>query len=700
MRLCINPNCLKPENDDKHLFCRSCGSELLLQGLYRVCRELGGGGFGKTYEVAEGDTLKVLKVLIMNNPIALRLFKQEAEVLQKLNHPGIPKVEADGYFEYYPRGSQDPIHCIVMEKIEGEDLATYLEKRGQAIPQKLALKWLIEIAEILHQVHTQGFLHRDIKPANIMLRSDGQLVLIDFGTVKAATATVMSSQPKKPGTEVYTPGYAPPEQVQGYTVHKSDFFAIGRSFVHLLTNKPPLDFYNLDTGDLEWRGAVPNISPLLVDFLDQLMQRLAKDRPKDTGAILQGLREIENQLYPPPLPKAAQTQPSLPDEALKQKSQPFSPPKPAKYKKRPQANLPEWGLISLLAITIFFGGKQIISEKRENKLLGAGILLIGLLETQAYGYIRHKKFPSNPVFLITNLPSSWLLQKTLTGHSSWVISVAISPDGQTLVSGSGDQTIHIWDLATGQLKRTLTGHSDYVNSVAISPDGQTLVSGSDDKTIKIWDLATGQLKRTLTGHSDYVNSVAISPDGQTLVSGSDDKTIKIWDLATGQLKRTLTGHSNEVYPVAISPDGQTLVSGSDDKTIKIWDLATGQLKRTLTGHSDAVISVAISPDGQTLVSGSDDKTIKIWDLATGQLKRTLTGHSDAVISVAISPDGQTLVSGSDDKTIKIWDLATGQLKRTLTGHSNWVLSVAISPDGQTLVSGSYDKTIKIWRLER
>lgn len=105
-----------------------------------------------------------------------------------------------------------------MEKIEGEDLETYLEKRGQPIPQKLALKWLIEVAEILHQVHGQGFLHRDIKPPNIMLRSTGQLVLIDFGTVKEATATVMSSQAKKQGTGVYTPGYAPPEQQQGFTV--------------------------------------------------------------------------------------------------------------------------------------------------------------------------------------------------------------------------------------------------------------------------------------------------------------------------------------------------------------------------------------------------------------------------------------------------------------------------------------------------
>ncbi|MGB3508184.1 MAG: VWD domain-containing protein [Microcoleaceae cyanobacterium] len=287
--------------------------------------------------------------------------------------------------------------------------------------------------------------------------------------------------------------------------------------------------------------------------------------------------------------------------------------------------------------------------------------------------------------------------RTLTGHSGVVFSVAISPDRQTMVSGSGDNTIKVWNLATGSLKATLTGHSNGVEYVVISPDGQTIVSGSADKTIKVWDLATGSLKATLTGHSNAVISVAISPDGQTIVSGSGDGLIKVWDLATGSLKATLTGHSDAVLSVTISPDGQTVVSGNDDKTIKVWNLATGSLKATLTGHSDASISVAISPDGQTIISGGQDTNAKIWDLATGDLKTNLTGHKGVVLAVAISPDGQTIVSGSGDNTIKVWDLATGSLKANLTGHSDWVSSVAISPDGQTIVSGGWDNIIKIWR---
>ncbi|PSB01323.1 DUF6887 family protein [Merismopedia glauca] len=323
MSLCINPNCAKPSNHDNQLYCQVCGSELLLEGLYRVQRELGGGGFGKVYELSQGNTLKILKILTLSQPIALKLFQQEAEVLGKLNHPGIPKVEPDGYFIYFPKDSKEPLHCLVMEKIEGENLETYLKKKQQPIKQKLALKWLIEIAEILDKVHQEGFLHRDIKPANIMLRPNGQLVLIDFGTVKQITATVMASQAKKQGTGVYTPGYAPPEQEKGFTVLKSDFYALGRTFVHLLTNKHPLAFYNPNTDELDWRGAVPNLSPLLADLLDELMQRLAKDRPKDTGEILQRLGEIEQQLYPPPPIKIQPSPP--PQQKLSHSSKPPQP---------------------------------------------------------------------------------------------------------------------------------------------------------------------------------------------------------------------------------------------------------------------------------------------------------------------------------------------------------------------------------------
>ncbi|MEG4287471.1 serine/threonine protein kinase [Microcoleus sp. C2C3] len=316
----------------------------------------------------------------------------------------------------------------------------------------------------------------------------------------------------------------------------------------------------------------------------------------------------------------------------------------------------------------------------------------------------------------------WRCVFTLPGHSSFVNSLAISPDGKILASGSWDKTIKIWNLETTELLGTLTGHSDRVNSVAISYDGKMLVSGSSDETIKFWNLHNGDLLCTFPGHSMEVNSVAINPKHQIIAScGGADNTIKLWNLRTGDLLRTLKGHSDNVNSVVFSPDGKILASGSSDATSKVWDVESGKLLRTLSGLNVGVNSVAIAPDGQILASVSNDYTIKLRNLHTGRLLRILNtnsgrgkgvanlGTNEALHilknyvsrgeSVAISGDGLTLASGCDDNTINIWNMQTGDLLRSLKGHSGTVYSVAIAPLGNILVSGSADETIKIWRCD-
>ncbi|WP_437311456.1 TIR domain-containing protein [Sorangium sp. So ce388] len=300
-------------------------------------------------------------------------------------------------------------------------------------------------------------------------------------------------------------------------------------------------------------------------------------------------------------------------------------------------------------------------------------------------------------------------ERTLYGHSGGVNACAISPDGQRIVSASGDTTLKVWDLATGKLLSTLEGHSERVNACVVSPGGQRIVSASDDSTLKVWDLASGKLLSTLEGHSGGVNACAVSPDGQRIVSASDDSTLKVWDLASGKLLSTLEGGSEEIYTLegghsggvnacAVSPDGQRIVSASDDSTLKVWDLASGKLLSTLEGHSRGVNACAVSLDGQRIVSASYDKTLKVWDLASGRLLSTLEGHSGGVTACAVSPDGQRIVSASYDSTLKVWDLASRRLLSTLEGHSWWVTACAVSPDGQRIVSASYDSTLKVWDL--
>ena len=299
-----------------------------------------------------------------------------------------------------------------------------------------------------------------------------------------------------------------------------------------------------------------------------------------------------------------------------------------------------------------------------------------------------------------------LLLKTIQGHSGAVSSVAFSPGGELLASGSWDETVNLWRVDDGKLMHTMTGHSHWIQSVAFSPDGQLIASGSYDKTIKLWRVDDGKLMHTMTGHSHWIQSVAFSPDGQLIASGSSDKTIKLWRATDGKLVKTFSGPSSPVSSVAFGPGGQLLASGNVfADTVKLWRVADGKLVNTLPERSGAsswnlggVWSVAFSPGGELIANGSGDSTIKLWQVANGRLVNMMKGHTEMITSVAFSPDGKLIASGSKDKTIKLWRVGDGSLVNTFSGHSELVRSVAFSPDGKLLASGSNDRTIKLWRV--
>jgi len=213
---------------------------------------------------------------------------------------------------------------------------------------------------------------------------------------------------------------------------------------------------------------------------------------------------------------------------------------------------------------------------------------------------------------IWELHSGKLVQVIHRMRGERYVTAAMARNG-TIVEGGKDGSILIGSLPGGCRRE----HSASVNSVAISSRSKTIVSGSDDATIKVWDSHFGRVIWSFKKHSDSVNSVAITPDGKIVVSGSNDATIKVWDVQSGQLIRSFQGHSlgKLSFPVkSVALDGNTIISGGADKTVKIWDLHSGELIRTLTGHSDSVNTVAVSPDGKTIASGSSDGTIKVWGI--------------------------------------------------------------------------------------
>jgi WD40 repeat protein/predicted Ser/Thr protein kinase len=616
-------------------------SGLLLQNRYRVLKRLGKGGFGETFEVDDRGTPKVLKVLNLSRfdnleaqQKAVSLFKREAAVLIRLKHPGIPKVQPDGYFTLFD-AIGEPVYCLVMEKIEGLNLRQWLEKReNQPITQHKAIAWLKQMSELLAQVHQQELVHRDIKPDNIMLRPSGQLVLIDFGAVREVTDSYLQGHTEKTtGTAIISLGYTPPEQAEGKAVPQSDFFALGRTFVYLLTGKHPTDFdTDPRTGRLDWRNSAPQVSRQFAGLIDYLMNPFSGQRPKSPQMILCCLEEITSPQYLPPLPSP--TPVTRPSKAT------------TTGKHRP-----------------FFG---FVSSFLPSFL---------------------------PTIPLTNPWHNTQLHRTLSGHSDVIRSVAISPDGQTLVSGSYDRTIKLWALYTGKLLRTLPGHSHRVTCISISPDGRTLASSSYDRTIKLWALRTGDLLYTLSGHSGRVRYIAFSPDGKTLISSGGE--IKVWAVHTGKLLRTLAARSHADRLIAFNPDGKTCVTGSLDGTIELWNPYTGERLLTFSSRLTGITALAFSPDGEVLASGGGT-TIELWNPHSNKRLGTFSSQSSGITSVAFSPDGEILASGSGT-TIELWNLHPGKQLCTLSGHSHSVRAVAFSPNGRILVSGSYDKTIKIWQ---
>ena len=223
---------------------------------------------------------------------------------------------------------------------------------------------------------------------------------------------------------------------------------------------------------------------------------------------------------------------------------------------------------------------------------------------------------------------------TYRGHSDGVIGVAWSPDGKCIASGGGnflhpdsshDTMVQVWDAADGGHVYTYRGHSVTVFSVAWSPDGKRIASGSNDATVQVWDAVDGRHVYTYRGHADFVNAVSWSPDGKRIASAGGDKTVQVWDAGDGSYVYIYRGHSDAVLGLAWSPDGKHIVSGGGyfdsvnfvdsgggDTTAQVWDAADGSHVYIYHGHSDLIWTVVWSPDGTRIASGSADKTVQVW----------------------------------------------------------------------------------------
>ncbi|NET29369.1 protein kinase [Okeania sp. SIO1I7] len=680
----INSHSQNPEYPDKKIVSKNetiggiSNCPPILKERYQVIKPLGESVWSHTFLAIDQDkpskppciikefvNLDDRKDLVFQGQEVIPTFSCNPVQLDKIGkHPQIPEllasVEHDGH------------RYLVQEYIEGRDLATELIEDGVFSEHKIwqILNQLLPVLEFIHDHH---LIHGDIKPENIICRTKPgtntqEFVLVDFGVTISATGDLLSIGSINGSAE-----YAAPEQTKGKVYPNSDIYSLGITCLHLLTMVSPFELFDIKADKWAWRDYLKHpISRHLGRILDKMVQRDHRQRYQSVAEVIKDIK------YGP-----------TPVDVILQK---------------PRWTVTAWGAAAIALLSLVISSR--LPSPQTQPLSSS--TNIPKLEPRP-PRLKIDDFDSNISTLPPISPSTGIIDRlsplqTLATTSGPVWSIAASPNGRIIASGSTNGNIQLLHLRSGKNLGKLSGHDGPVWSVAVSPDGRTLVSSSSDSTIKIWNIYSGTLKNTLYGHLKDVFSVAISPDGNTIASVSKDKTIKLWDLNSGLLLYTLYGHLDEVQSVAFSSDGKTLASGSNDGTVKLWDWRYGRLLRTLRGHDEPVWSVAISPDGKTLASGSWDNTIKLWDLDSSsprrvvrRSQRTLIGHSEKIQSLEFSPDGKTLASGDFGGTIKLWQIDTGGLMGTLKGHSTWV-NLTFDPRGKTLISGSFDDTIKVWRF--
>lgn len=308
-------------------------------------------------------------------------------------------------------------------------------------------------------------------------------------------------------------------------------------------------------------------------------------------------------------------------------------------------------------------------------------------------------------------------------HPGVVEAVTFSSDSAILVAAGEDQTIRLWDRATGKEIRQLTGHRGPVTAVALSPDGKTLASASRDQTLILWEMATGKELGRCAGHQGEVWSVVFSPDGKALLSGGQDRTVRVWDARMGKEIRQLQGSKGGVSSLALSPDGKTLATASSERgqggagldlPIRLWDVDAGKEVRQLSGHQSVITSVVFSPDGKGLAAASSElgpagpvPTIRLWSVVTGEEDKQWTLQGTNLLRVAFAPDGKNLAAVvlsttkadlAPNFTVRLLDADNGAEVKRLGTFPFKVSCLAFSSDGKQLAAGGGNKVLSLWEL--
>ncbi|MGE0765317.1 MAG: protein kinase [Hyphomicrobiaceae bacterium] len=740
---------------------------------YRIERPLGAGGFGITYlaeEIALARKVTIKEYFPVDFAArdsaeevvprsrdsegdyswGLDRFLSEAQTLARFDHPNIVRVYR--FFQARNTG------YIVLHYEEGESLKGWLKGLGRA-PRQPELDRLIQpLLEALETVHTAEYLHRDIAPDNIMIRRDGQPVLIDFGSARGDIA-----KHTKTISALVKPGYSPYEQYATIAKQQgpwTDIYSLGATLYEAVTGRRPPDAPTrmvsdefVSTAD----AALSSYRPRFVAAIDKALRMDMGERPR---SVAEWRAEL---LAPAPKRAEAKRQPEPPAvEPIPRSSQKPAGAKPASSSKADPA--PDVAVISRgsrrpsgqsaprrsggLAAAFLEGWRKagpvnspaadapVIPEpepepepelkpepkKPKEKPAPVAAPIPAAAKAEPKPARRRSLFsrsPSHksPTPMADPKPEPGARQATpralrkRTRDSRWrmfVLHLLLAVLVAAAVVAVQDHIPRVrregGGLLTSQTNADvalveLRGHAGPVTGLAYSADGQQIVTASGDGTLKVWTSAGGHLVRTLELDSGAASALAVY--GDRAATGHQDGSIAVWDLTSGSKLASMRRNEAAIWALTFLGRDDRLAAGEHDWSVAIWDVAKPTAPVSiLSGHESAIKAVAYAPRGPFIASGAADKTIKLWKEDKAQLVRTYRGHADFVSSVAFEPRGRALASASLDGQVRVWSTYRNQRKRSFKAHDGNIPALAFMPDGQHLVSGGADGRVKIWNTVR
>lgn len=628
----------------------------LLTGRYLILEKLGAGGFSETYLARDKylphHPLCVAKCLKLSatNPLPLstaqRLFHTEAQVLGELgqHHAQIPTLLA-----YSP---DQAVAYQIQEYIAGNSLGQRLQQ-GQRLTSDSAIALLLDVLPVLQFVHDHQIVHRDLKPSNLIYATESQrMVLIDFGAACRLTKTATGWQPEGEDANlaIGTPGYMPPEQQTGQLQFSSDLYALGVSMIFLLTGVHPRKLeHNPISGELDWHPHGERaIHPGLAQVLGGMVRQRARDRYQTVAEVLQAMTTFV----------------SLPATP--------SPPQSTVVLPFPKPRLPRWSR---------WARRSLVVTSIVGSLLGGSYFYAQSVPAQAW------------MARLSGLPSQIARQAVVTlPMPAPVTQLQWVPGDRQLVTAHSDRGLRLWSLPDGKLLKTMWRHRTPVAVLAVSSDGNWLLSGDRDRTVHLWQLPTGQHVRQFEGASAPLTAVAFSPDGRTIASGSEDGTVRLWQRQTGIRQQTLARYGAAITALTFNPAANLLISANSQFELQVWNLQTRQLQRTFAGHT-APIRLLQMLEAETVVSVGDDRTL-VWQLQREELMRTSPRQSRPVVA-ALVRDRQ-VITLDQQGTLQTWNPDTDQTAMSVFPQFQ-PLQAALSATGRYGVAWDRDRQFTLWQ---